>query len=98
MTYQQSGEPPIPPLRPPVPLHTCQSRPSLLPNPAEPHGVSNIVPKDMPDQAPINNNRRIPSKYPHVLVPWVETMENSTIKLHAWGYLDGIRQILLMSA
>ena len=65
MTYQQSGEPPILPLRPPVPLHTCQSRPSLLPNPAEPHYVSNIVPKDMPDQAPINNNRRIPSKYPH---------------------------------
>ena len=73
MTYQQSGEPPILPLRPPVPLHTCQSCPSLLPNPAEPNNdsnifpkyASNIVPKDLPDRAPINNICRIPSNYPH---------------------------------
>ena len=33
-----------------------------------------------------------------VLVPWVATMKTSTIKLHAWGYLDGIRRLLLMGA
>ena len=61
MTYQQSGEPPILPLRPPVPLHTCQSCPPLLPILTEPHDVTNIVPKDLHYQAPINNIRRIPS-------------------------------------
>ena len=65
LTYQQSGEPPILPLCPPVPLYTCQSRPYLLPNTDEPHNESNIVSKDLPDRAPINNNRLIPSKYTH---------------------------------
>ena len=65
MPFQRSGEPPILPLRPPVPINTYQSCLSLLPNPAEPHDASNLVSKYLPDQVPIYNNRRIPSNYPH---------------------------------
>ena len=83
MPYQRSGEPPILPLRTPVPIRTYQSRPSLLPNLAKPHDASNLFPKYLTDRVPINNYFRIPSNYPHscsliVEVSVVATHGNNT--------------------
>ena len=64
MPYQWSGEPSILPLHLPVPLLTYHTCPYLLPNPSEPCDSSNLFTKDLPDRAPINNNRCIPSNYP----------------------------------
>ena len=77
--YQWLGEPPILPLRPPVPLCTFQSCMYLLPNPAKPHDVSNLFPKDPTDRAPIINNRRIPSNYPHAWSLIVEVAMVATL-------------------
>ena len=65
MPYQRLGEPSILPPHLPVPLLTYHSFPYLLPNPSKPRDSSNLFPKYLPDRAPINNNRRIPSNYPH---------------------------------
>ena len=89
MPFQRSGEPPILPLRPPVPINTYQSCLSLLPNPAEPHDASNLVSKYLPDQVPINNNRRILSNYPHacsliIEVSMVDTYGTNTYNTQLW--------------
>ena len=70
--YQCSGEPSILPPHLPVPLLTYHSYPYLLPNPSEPCDSSNIFPKNLPDRAPINNNRCIPSNYPHACILIIE--------------------------
>ena len=87
--YQRSGEPFILPLHLPVPLHTWKSCPFLLPNPDKPHDASNLFPKDLPDRAPINNNRRIPSNYPRacsliVEVAMVATNGINTYNTQLW--------------
>ena len=92
MPYQWSGELPILPILPPVPIRTFYSRLSFLPNPYKLHDASNIFPKDIPDQAPINNNHCCLSNYTHVgslivEVAMVATQDNNTYNVQLWMLL-----------